>query len=68
MLDRFLWCFQHRLLIFQSNVFQVITPEMKKFILEEIHPKCAVGLVGGSDEKKISEQMGGPEGRVDKIQ
>uniref|UniRef100_A0A1B6G4M1 Phosphomannomutase n=1 Tax=Cuerna arida TaxID=1464854 RepID=A0A1B6G4M1_9HEMI len=40
---------------------KMITPEMRRFIIEEIQPRCAVGLVGGSDEAKISEQMGGLE-------
>lgn len=40
---------------------KVITPEMQKFLLEQIKPRCTVGLVGGSDESKIAEQMGGLE-------
>ncbi|KAF4518142.1 hypothetical protein B566_EDAN008844 [Ephemera danica] len=38
---------------------KVITPDMKKFLLEEVKPKCHIGLVGGSDLDKISEQMDG---------
>ncbi|XP_026477054.1 probable phosphomannomutase [Ctenocephalides felis] len=37
----------------------VITPEMEKFILEEIKPKATIGLVGGSDLEKMKEQMNG---------
>lgn len=38
---------------------QVITEELKKFILEKVQPKVSVGLVSGSDYAKIVEQMGG---------
>lgn len=40
---------------------------MLKFITEHIHSKCAVGLVGGSDEAKICEQMGGKHGELLKL-
>jgi len=39
----------------------VIEPEMKKFMTEQVMPRCCVGLVGGSDINKITEQMGGRE-------
>lgn len=38
---------------------KVISPDMLKFITEEVQSRCALGLVGGSDEEKIAEQMGG---------
>lgn len=46
----------------KSLFVQVITSDMLKFLMEEIQPRCALGLVGGSDESKIAEQMGGQEG------
>ncbi|XP_065178941.1 phosphomannomutase 2-like [Sycon ciliatum] len=36
----------------------VITPEMKKF-MAELRTKCKIGVVGGSNLAKISEQMDG---------
>ncbi|XP_054278529.1 uncharacterized protein LOC128996984 [Macrosteles quadrilineatus] len=45
---------------------KVITPGMLKFLTEEVQSRCAVGLVGGSDEGKIAEQMGGQH-VVDKL-
>jgi hypothetical protein len=40
---------------------QVIEPDVESFLLNEFKPKCTVGLVGGSDFKKIAYQMGGSE-------
>lgn len=37
---------------------------MLKFITEHVSSKFAVGLVGGSDEAKICEQMGGKHGEL----
>ena len=37
----------------------LIDPEMEKFMDEEVKPRATIGLVGGSDIKKIAEQMGG---------
>ncbi|XP_076034277.1 phosphomannomutase [Oratosquilla oratoria] len=39
---------------------KVITPDMKDFMMG-VKKKTTVGLVGGSDLKKIAEQMGGME-------
>ena len=38
-----------------------ITEEMEQFMAEQVRPKATVGLVGGSDLVKISEQMGGED-------
>ncbi|KAK3911951.1 Phosphomannomutase [Frankliniella fusca] len=38
---------------------KVIDAEIYKFLMEEVKPKCCIGLVGGSDQSKIVEQMGG---------
>jgi len=38
---------------------QVIIQETEDFLHNKLKPKCTVGLVGGSDLKKIAEQMGG---------
>lgn len=38
-----------------------ITPELYDFLLNVVKPRCSVALVGGSDFKKISEQMGGDD-------
>lgn len=35
---------------------------MQTFLLNEVKTRCTVGLVGGSDEVKIAEQMGGQAG------
>ena len=35
---------------------------MESFLLEELKPKYTIGLVGGSDFKKIAHQMGGADG------
>nr|CAG4642426.1 EOG090X0438 [Evadne anonyx] len=40
---------------------QRINEETEDFLLNKLKPKCTVGLVGGSDLKKIAEQMGGME-------
>lgn len=40
---------------------QVISPEMLKFLVDEIMPVFSVGLVGGSDLPKITEQMSGED-------
>uniref|UniRef100_A0A2A4JJZ2 Phosphomannomutase n=1 Tax=Heliothis virescens TaxID=7102 RepID=A0A2A4JJZ2_HELVI len=40
---------------------QVISEELKNFLLEKVKSKVAVGLVSGSDYVKIAEQMDGPE-------
>ncbi|CAB3254061.1 unnamed protein product [Arctia plantaginis] len=40
---------------------QVITEELKKFLLEKVQRKVSVGLVSGSDYAKITEQMGGDD-------
>ena len=38
-----------------------ITDKMEKFFKDEVMPKATVGLVGGSDLKKIAEQMKGAD-------
>jgi len=38
-----------------------ITNEMELFMRDEVAPRATIGLVGGSDLCKISEQMGGPD-------
>ncbi|XP_023945851.2 phosphomannomutase [Bicyclus anynana] len=38
---------------------QVITDELKTFLLDKVKPNVSVGLVSGSDYSKIVEQMGG---------
>ena len=40
---------------------QVIELDVESFLLNEVKPKCTIGLVGGSDFKKISYQMGGSD-------
>lgn len=40
---------------------QVITEDLKQFLLDNVKPKVAVGLVSGSDYGKIAEQMDGSE-------
>ncbi|KAF9817628.1 hypothetical protein SFRURICE_014767 [Spodoptera frugiperda] len=40
---------------------QVITEELKKFLLNDVKSRVSVGLVSGSDYVKIAEQMDGPE-------
>jgi len=52
---------------YNSHVLQlqVIQPDVESFLLNEVKPNCTVGLVGGSDFKKIAYQMGGSdEGKV----
>jgi phosphomannomutase len=39
---------------------QTITPQMKEF-LKRLKEKVTIGLVGGSDQKKIIEQLGGSD-------
>ncbi|XP_019865460.1 phosphomannomutase [Aethina tumida] len=36
-----------------------VEPDFEKFLYDEVKPRCALGLVGGSDFKKIAEQMNG---------
>ena len=43
-------------------LWQVITPEMKEFILN-IKKKVVIGIVGGSDYDKMQEQMGGDDSK-----
>lgn len=38
---------------------QVITEELKRFLLEQVKPNVCIGLVSGSDYSKIVEQMSG---------
>lgn len=38
-----------------------ITPELYDFLLNVVKPRCCIAIVGGSDFKKISEQMGGDD-------
>jgi len=40
---------------------QAIDPKFNNFIMKEIKPFCKLGLVGGSDFAKISEQMNGDD-------
>lgn len=40
---------------------QAIDPKLNAFLIELIKPICSIGLVGGSDLKKISEQMNGDD-------
>ena len=39
----------------------VIKPHVEKFLMDELKPRVTVGLVGGSDLPKISEQMNGDD-------
>lgn len=39
----------------------VIEPAINDFIINKVKPLCALGLVGGSDFKKIAEQMNGDD-------
>lgn len=32
--------------------------------MEEVKPKFSIGLVGGSDISKVTEQMGGDHGKI----
>ena len=45
-----------------AHYHQVITPEMKEFILN-IKKKVVIGIVGGSDYPKMQEQMGGDDSK-----
>jgi hypothetical protein len=56
---KFLSLLQHR----NSHILQlqVIQPDVGLFLLNELKPKCTLGLVGGSDFKKIAYQMGGSD-------
>lgn len=47
---------------YYGPLHQVITPEMKEFILN-IKKKVVIGIVGGSDYDKMQEQMGGDDGK-----
>ncbi|XP_018325482.1 phosphomannomutase [Agrilus planipennis] len=40
---------------------QAIEPCVEEFLLKTIRPYCKLGLVGGSDFKKIAEQMNGDD-------
>ncbi|XP_026318404.1 probable phosphomannomutase [Hyposmocoma kahamanoa] len=40
---------------------QVISKELKQFLLNKVKPKVALGLVSGSDYSKVAEQMDGEE-------
>jgi phosphomannomutase len=40
---------------------QLILPEMEKLLLNDLKNKVTVGLVSGSDLKKLAEQMGGDD-------
>ncbi|KAK6642946.1 hypothetical protein RUM43_004448 [Polyplax serrata] len=40
---------------------KIIKKSMIDFLLNQVHPKAEIALVGGSDLCKISEQMGGQE-------
>ncbi|XP_050345814.1 phosphomannomutase [Nymphalis io] len=40
---------------------QIITDDLKSFLLEKVKPKVSIGLVSGSDYVKIVEQMGGED-------
>lgn len=40
---------------------QVISDNLKNFLLEKVYPKVSLGLVSGSDYSKISEQIGGED-------
>lgn len=44
-----------------TKPMKVIEPDTESFLLEELKPRCTIGLVGGSDFKKISHQMGGSD-------
>jgi len=37
---------------------------MEEFLLKKVKPLVTIGLVGGSDLKKIAEQMGGEDGKL----
>lgn len=40
---------------------QVISDELRTFLLDKVRPVVTIGLVSGSDFDKIAEQMGGPD-------
>ncbi|XP_021925889.1 probable phosphomannomutase isoform X2 [Zootermopsis nevadensis] len=40
---------------------KVIEPDIESFLFNELKPKYTLGLIGGSDFKKIAYQMGGSE-------
>lgn len=42
---------------------KAITPEMHDFLCGKVCSKVPIAIVGGSDYKKICEQMGGKEGK-----
>ena len=44
------------------DAIQRINQETEDYLQNKLKPKCTVGLVGGSDLKKIAEQMGGMDG------
>ena len=45
------------LILFVVSVFQLVTPDMRKF-LDNLKTRVRVGVVGGSDLRKIKEQLG----------
>lgn len=40
---------------------RVIEKDLENFLLQEVKPRCTIALVGGSDFKKIAEQMNGDD-------
>ncbi|XP_047529256.1 phosphomannomutase [Vanessa atalanta] len=40
---------------------QIITDDLKSFLIEKVKPRVSIGLVSGSDYVKIVEQMGGED-------
>lgn len=40
---------------------QKISKDFEEFLLEKVKKKCSIGIVGGSDFSKVSEQMGGDD-------
>lgn len=53
---------KHLVDVVAMRMVQVITPEMKEFMMN-LKKKVVVGIVGGSDYGKMQEQMGGDDGK-----
>lgn len=47
-----------------TKPIHVIEPAVEEFLVTEVMPKFTIGLVGGSDFKKIAHQMGGENGEA----
>lgn len=49
-----------------NDIFQVITNDMKDFLVQ-LRDKVDIGMVGGSDYSKVQEQLGGGDGESEMI-